>query len=78
MIKCNLARYMGEKTLKISDVSKQTGIDRGTITRLYKGTAVRVEFDVLAKLCLFLNCEIGELLEVTEEAKQEYLRKQCQ
>jgi len=75
MIKCNLARYMGEKTLKISDVSKKTGIDRGTITRLYKGTAVRVEFDVLAELCLFLNCEIGELLEVTEEAKQDYLRK---
>ena len=63
MIKCNLSRLMGEKKLKISDVAKDTGINRGTITRLYHETAVRVDFDVLEKLCVYLECEIGELLE---------------
>lgn len=64
MIKCHLSRIMGEKKLKISDVARDTGINRGTITRLYKETAVRVDFDVLEQLCVYLECGIGELLEV--------------
>lgn len=64
MIKCHLSRLMGEKKLKIADVSRDTGINRGTITRLYQETAVRVDFEVLEKLCVYLNCEIEELLEV--------------
>lgn len=55
---------MGEKKLKISDVARDTGINRGTITRLYQETAVRVDFDVLEQLCVYLECGIGELLEV--------------
>jgi len=64
MIKCHLSRIMGEKKLKISDVAKEISVNRGTITRLYQETAIRVEFEVLEKLCIYLNCEIGELLEV--------------
>jgi len=64
MIKCHLSRLMGEKRLKISDVSRDTGINRGTITRLYQETAVRVDFEVLEKLCVYLDCKIEDLLEV--------------
>lgn len=67
MIRCNLSRILGEKKLKIADVARDTGINRGTITRLYQETAVRVEFDVLEALCRYLNCDISELLELTEE-----------
>jgi putative transcriptional regulator len=55
---------MGEKKLKISDVSRDTGINRGTITRLYRETAKRVEFDVLEKLCIYLKCDIGVFLDI--------------
>jgi putative transcriptional regulator len=55
---------MGEKKLKISDVAKDTGINRGTITRLYHETAVRVDFDVLEKLCVYLECSVSELIEL--------------
>jgi len=64
MIKCHLSRIMGEKKLKIADVARDTGINRGTITRLYQETAVRVEFDVLEQLCVYLECDISELLEL--------------
>jgi len=57
---------MGEKKLKISDVAKEIDVNRGTITRLYQETAIRVEFEVLEKLCVYLDCEIGELLEVNK------------
>ena len=67
MLKCHLSRVMGEKKLKIADVARNTSINRGTITRLYHETAVRVEFDVLETLCRYLKCEISDLLEITDE-----------
>ena len=67
MVKCHLSRIMGEKKLKIADVARDTGINRGTITRLYQETAVRVEFETLEQLCIYLKCTIGELLEVQQK-----------
>ncbi|MBM7072021.1 helix-turn-helix transcriptional regulator [Shewanella sp. 202IG2-18] len=64
MIKCNLSKIMGEKRLKISDVSRDTGINRGTITRLYNETATRIEIEVIEKLCVYLGIQIGELFEL--------------
>ncbi|MEE2651272.1 MAG: helix-turn-helix transcriptional regulator [Pseudomonadota bacterium] len=64
MVKCHLSKILGEKRLKISDVARDTGINRGTITRLYHETAVRVEFDVLDKLCAYLDCDISDLLTI--------------
>lgn len=63
MIKCHLSRLMGEKKVKIADVSRVTGINRGTLTRLYQETAERVDLDVLDKLCLYFGCKAGDLLE---------------
>ena len=68
MVKNNLSRIMGEKRLKITDVARATGVHRGTITRLYHEETLRVEFSVLEKLCDFLRCEIGDLLEIQKEA----------
>ena len=67
MIKCHLSRLLGERKLKISDVARDTGINRETLTRLYQETAVRIELDVLEKLCLYLDCELHELLELVRE-----------
>lgn len=63
MIKCHLSRLMGERKLKISDVARDTGINRGTITRLYHETAVRIELDAMDTLCRYLGCEVSELFE---------------
>ncbi|CAM4442975.1 helix-turn-helix domain-containing protein [Shewanella frigidimarina] len=65
-MKCNLSRILGEKRLKVSDVARDTDINRGTITRLYNDTATRVELDVIETLCKYLNVEIGELLEIQD------------
>ncbi|WP_018950951.1 helix-turn-helix transcriptional regulator [Thioalkalivibrio sp. AKL12] len=63
MIKCHLSRLMGERKLKISDVARDTGINRGTITRLYQETATRVELDVVDSLCAYFGCQVGDLFE---------------
>jgi putative transcriptional regulator len=60
-MQCKLSTILGEKRLKIADVCSDTGINRGTITRLYHDTATRVELDVIEQLCLYLNIGIEDL-----------------
>jgi putative transcriptional regulator len=67
MVRCHLSRLLGERKLKIADLARDTGINRGTLTRLYYETAERVEMDVLDKLCGYFNCSISELLEHTKQ-----------
>lgn len=63
MIKCNLSRIMGEIKLKINDVAKDTGINRGTLTRLYQEMVERIDLDVIDQICGYLKCEVGTLFE---------------
>ena len=67
MIKCHLSRLMGERKLKITDLARDTGVNRGTITRLYHETATRIELDVVDALCRYFGCQVGELFEYIEQ-----------
>jgi putative transcriptional regulator len=62
MIRCHFARLLGERKLKISDVARDTGINRGTLTRMYYETAERVELEVLDQLCEYFSIELHELI----------------
>ncbi|MEM6161933.1 helix-turn-helix transcriptional regulator [Erwinia sp. P6884] len=64
MIRCNLARIMGEHKLRIADVARETGLSRATVTLLYKETAQKVDLDTIEKICLLFGCGIGDLLEL--------------
>lgn len=64
MVRCHLARLMGERKMKIVDVARETGLNRNTVTLLYKETAQRIELDALEKLCILFECEVGDLLEL--------------
>ena len=68
MIRCHLARLMGEHKMRISDVMRETGLSRTTITLLYKETALKVDLHALDKLCDLFNCNIHELLEKSPAA----------
>jgi putative transcriptional regulator len=63
MIKCHLARLMGERKMNIMDVARETGLNRNTVTLLYKETAKKVDLEAMEKLCDFFDCEVGELFE---------------
>ncbi|MBV1873410.1 MAG: helix-turn-helix transcriptional regulator [Gammaproteobacteria bacterium] len=66
MVSCHLARLMGEKKMKIVDVARETGLNRNTVTLLYKETAQRIELDAIDKLCELFDCEVADLLERVE------------
>lgn len=70
MIKCHLSRLMGERKLKISDVARDTGLHRNTITLLYQETANRIDLDAINTLCRYFQVPVGELLEYLDDSTE--------
>lgn len=67
-IKSNLHILMGEKKIRsINQLSKDTGISRPTLTRIYNDESDRIEFTTIYKLCQFFGCEVGDLFTVTKD-----------
>lgn len=53
--------------MKISDVLRETGLSRNTVTLMYKETAQKIDIDALDKLCCLFECEVADMLEFTDE-----------
>ena len=68
MIKCHLSKLMGERKLKISDVSRETGLHRNTVTLLYQETATRVDIEAIDALCRYFNVSVGDLFEFIDSS----------
>jgi putative transcriptional regulator len=64
MIRCHLSTLMGRDKLRVSDVSRLTGLNRSTVTALYRETATRIDLPAIERLCELFRCSVGELLEV--------------
>jgi putative transcriptional regulator len=60
---------MGAKKLKLTDVMRDTGINRSTLTRLYHETTTRIDYDTLETLCRYLECEVGDFLIIEDDHK---------
>lgn len=64
MIRCHLARMMGEHKMRIADVVRETGLSRATVTLLYKETAQKVDLEAIEQICTLFDCSVGDLLEL--------------
>ena len=62
-IKCHLSTLMGKHKMSIQDVHKSTGLNRNTISNLYREKIKRIDFDTIDKLCKLFKCKIEELFE---------------
>jgi putative transcriptional regulator len=71
MISNNLSALLGRKLLKISKISKETGISRTTLTNLYYRRTKYITFEVLDALCAYLGCGVSELFEYVPESQPE-------
>jgi putative transcriptional regulator len=68
MIRCHLSSLMGRDKLNISDVARATGLNRSTVTALYRETATRIELPAIERLCALFKCNVGDLLEVVPDS----------
>ncbi len=70
MIRCHLSTLMGRSKLRIADVSRQTGLNRSTITALYRETATRIDLQAVEQLCRLFGCQVGDLFEYVKEGHE--------
>lgn len=61
LIKCNLAVLLAERNLKISELSKRTGISRTTLTSLAQNQSKGIQFDTFDTLCNYLKISPNDL-----------------
>jgi len=54
---------MGTKKIKISELARETNLNRNTITLLFKEEASRIDLETIDKLCKYFDCSISDLLE---------------
>lgn len=52
---------LSERDLKISTISKGTGISRTTLTELYYNRCKNISAKTMLRLCSYLSCDIGEI-----------------
>ncbi len=72
MIRCKLSTLMGRDKLSIMDVARQTGLNRSTVTALYRETATRVDLPAIDQLCRLFGCRVGDLFEHFSETSEEH------
>ncbi|MFT9116533.1 MAG: helix-turn-helix transcriptional regulator [Sporolactobacillus sp.] len=61
MITCNLSVLLAERNLKISTLSKYTGISRTTLTALSSNRSKGIQFDTFDTLCTYLKVRPDDL-----------------
>ncbi len=62
-IRIHLGRLLGERKMKMSELSRATGISKNTLSDVYYEKVKAVRYDTLDKLCEALGCTVGELIE---------------
>jgi len=68
-IRVHLGRLLGERKLRASEVARKTGINKNTLSSLYNERVSGIRFDTLERLCRFLDCSIGDLIEYVPDNK---------
>lgn len=59
--------FLERKRITVSDVSKETGISRATLTRIANIPGYNTNTDTLNSLCRYFGCAPGELLELRDD-----------
>lgn len=61
MIDNKFSTILGSRLIKISQVARDTGISRTTLTNIYYKRSTYITFTVLNKLCSYLECGVDDL-----------------
>ena len=64
MILLRLVELLNEIPMSQHELSRLTGIRQATINDMCQNKTKRLSLDNLAKICIALNCEITDILEL--------------
>lgn len=55
-----------QRKLKVSQLAELAQINKNTATSIWHGRARRIEARTLEQVCLALDCDLGDILELVE------------
>jgi len=70
MIKLKIKELAKRQNKTISDISRETGLNRNTVTALFHDNVEGIKFETLEKLCSVFKVSINELIEIAEEKEK--------
>lgn len=59
-----LNQLLEDKDISQNQMAKDTGISASTLRNLNHNRTTRINFDILEKICIYLNCGVEDLLRV--------------
>lgn len=63
MIRNKLSTILGEQRMRVSELSKLTGISQNALNKIYHNKTKGIDFDTLNKLCNALQKNSQEIFE---------------
>ena len=66
MIRVNLDMMLLKRKMTLTELSDEVGITLANLSILKTGKARAIRFSTLVALCVALNCEPGDLLQIEE------------
>lgn len=58
------ARELADRKLSISQMAKETGLSRPSLTNMYYGKAKGIQFDTVETLCKYFGKSVQEVMEM--------------
>ncbi|MBS6602196.1 MAG: helix-turn-helix transcriptional regulator [Brachyspira sp.] len=66
MIRIRLRELLWEKDISGVELHEATGISQSKISEIIRGKRVNITLDTIERICLFLECKIEDLVEITK------------
>ena len=66
MIKIKLRILLWEKDNTGVELHNATGISQAKISEIIRGKRTNITLDTVERICLFLDCKISELIEISK------------
>lgn len=68
-IKVKLDSIMNERNISTYELSNKSNIRFQSLQSLRENTSTRIDYEVLAKLCYVLECEVQDIIEYVPNEK---------
>jgi len=69
-VKVDIKSIMKKRNISRTQLAKRTGLHYQIINRYYDDEIMRLDRDVLAKLCYILNCSLDEIIYYEKPKKE--------
>lgn len=66
MIKIKLRELLWKKDKTGVELHNATGISQAKISEIIRGKRTNITLDTVERICLFLDCKISELIEISK------------